>query len=105
MTRGLHRLASVVTPIIPTIAAMVSSRPGTISLGQGVVNYGPPVDLAQALAPMASDPSLAKYQAVAGLPELTAALREKLASETGITERAGTSLMVSAGSLLLTAGA
>ena len=94
----LRRLASVDTPIIPTIAAMVSSRPGTISLGQGVVNYGPPVDLAQALAPMASDPSLGKYQAVSGLPELVAALREKLATENGIADPSGTSLMVSAGS-------
>lgn len=98
MNPGVRRLASVDTPIIPTIAALVRNRPGTISLGQGVVNYGPPVDLAEALAPMASDPSLAKYQAVSGLPGLVTALRDKLATENGITDRSGTSLMVSAGS-------
>lgn len=98
MKPALHRLAAVDTPIIPTIAAMVRDRPGTISLGQGVVNYGPPVDLGEALAPLARDPSLAKYQAVAGLPELATALREKLAADNGITDQTGTSLMVSAGS-------
>ncbi len=98
MNPAVRRLAAVDTPIIPTIAALVRSRPGTLSLGQGVVNYGPPVDLGEALAPLASDPSLAKYQAVAGMPELTAALRDKLARENGITDPSGTSLMVSAGS-------
>lgn len=95
---GLHRLAAVDTPIIPTIAAMVRARPGTLSLGQGVVNYGPPVDLAEALAPLASDPSLAKYQAVSGLPALVEALWAKLDAENGIRGRDGRSLMVSAGS-------
>ena len=95
---ALRRLAAVDTPIIPTIAAMVRDHPGTISLGQGVVNYVAPVNLAEALEPMARDPSLAKYQAVSGLPALAAALRTRLATENGITDQTGTSLMVSAGS-------
>ena len=98
MNMALRRLASVDTPIIPTIADMVRSNPGTISLGQGVVNYVAPVDLAQALEPLAHDPSLAKYQAVSGMPDLVAALRHKLASENGITDQARTALMISAGS-------
>lgn len=44
MNRPSARIAAVDVPIIPTIAAMVREFPGTISLGQGVVSYGPPPD-------------------------------------------------------------
>ncbi len=93
-----RRLAAVDSPIIPTIAAMVRAHPGTISLGQGVVSYGPPIDLAAALAPLGVDPALNKYQAVTGMPELVQALRAKLASENGIRDLERTALLVSAGS-------
>jgi aspartate/methionine/tyrosine aminotransferase len=93
-----RRLAAVDSPIIPTIAAMVRARPGTISLGQGVVSYGPPVDLAAALAPLAVEPALNRYQPVSGMPELVQALRAKLASENGIGDPERTALLVSAGS-------
>ena len=92
------RLQAVDTPIIPTIAALVRRNPGTISLGQGVVNYGPPVDLGAALSPMAVDPGLQKYQSVAGMPGLVTALREKLLRENRIPIDARSDLMVSAGS-------
>ena len=36
------RMQSVQTPIIPVVAEMTRANPGTISLGQGVVYYGPP---------------------------------------------------------------
>ena len=36
------RLQAVQTPVIPVVAQMIRDVPGTISLGQGVVNYGPP---------------------------------------------------------------
>jgi len=36
------RIRRVQSPIIPVIADLIQSNPGTISLGQGVVNYGPP---------------------------------------------------------------
>ena len=42
------RMAAVDMPIIPVIAGLVRDNPGTISLGQGVVNYGPPVDVTAA---------------------------------------------------------
>ncbi len=92
------RIAAVDMPIIPVIAGLVRANPGTISLGQGVVNYGPPVDVAKALQPLREQPALQKYQAVSGLPELVVALREKLRQENGITGQAETELMVSAGS-------
>ncbi len=92
------RIAAVDLPIIPTIAALVRDNPGTISLGQGVVDFGPPVDLASALQPLADQPGLLKYQAVSGLPQLQEALRAKLRDENGIVDQSGTALMVSAGS-------
>jgi len=92
------RMAAVDMPIIPVIAGLVRDNPGTISLGQGVVNYGPPVDLAEALAPLREQPVLQKYQAVSGMPELVTALRQKLRRENGIVEQDDTALMVSAGS-------
>ncbi|MBA3478706.1 MAG: aminotransferase class I/II-fold pyridoxal phosphate-dependent enzyme [Lautropia sp.] len=92
------RMAAVDMPIIPVIAGLVRANPGTISLGQGVVNYGPPVDVAAALQPLQERPALHKYQAVSGMPELVEALRQKLRVENGIDDQAGTELMVSAGS-------
>jgi aspartate/methionine/tyrosine aminotransferase len=92
-----RRILQVDLPIIPTIAQMVREHPGTISLGQGVVNYGPPAQALAAIGPMTADPVLQKYQAVSGLPALVSALRDKLARDNRIEPR-GTELMVTAGS-------
>ncbi len=92
-----RRIEQVDLPIIPTIAQLVRDHPGTISLGQGVVNYGPPAQALAAIGPMTSDPVLQKYQAVSGLPALVAALRDKLARDNGIGA-GGTEVMVTAGS-------
>ena len=92
-----RRIQQVDLPIIPTIAQLVREHPGTISLGQGVVNYGPPAQALAAIGPMTADPALQKYQAVTGMPALIAALRDKLARDNGI-EAAGTEVMVTAGS-------
>ena len=40
--RMMTRMDAVQSPIIPIIGAMIRQTPGTISLGQGVVHYGPP---------------------------------------------------------------
>ena len=41
------RMHAVQQPVIPDVAAMIRANPGTISLGQGVVYYGPPAEAAQ----------------------------------------------------------
>jgi aspartate/methionine/tyrosine aminotransferase len=92
-----RRIEQVDLPIIPTIAQLVRDHPGTISLGQGVVNYGPPAEALAAIGPMSVDPVLQKYQAVIGMPSLTGALREKLARDNGI-DTSGAEVMVTAGS-------
>lgn len=85
------------SPIIPTIAALVRETAGTISLGQGVVNYGPPAQAFEAITAMNSDPFNHKYQAVTGYAPLVSALREKLASENNLRD-ASQQIMVTAGS-------
>jgi aspartate/methionine/tyrosine aminotransferase len=94
-----RRLQAVQTPIIPVIADLIRSNPGTISLGQGVVNYGPPPAASLQIARFLSDSENHKYQATAGAPALVDALTGKLAAENGLAvgEAHGNRLMVTAG--------
>lgn len=96
---GSRRLQAVQTPVIPVVAQMIRDVPGTISLGQGVVNYGPPAAAFSAMEALRTDPALHKYQAVAGIDPLLAALSEKLRRENGIHvgSTQGARLMVTAG--------
>ncbi|MCC7228212.1 MAG: hypothetical protein IT507_16145, partial [Burkholderiaceae bacterium] len=74
MKRFSLRMNAVDAPIIPAIGALVTNNPGTISLGQGVVNYGPPAEAIAALPALMGDVQLNKYQAVMGYPALVEAL-------------------------------
>ena len=98
MKRFSLRMAAVDAPIIPAIGALVRNNPGTISLGQGVVNYGPPPEAIAAIPAMMGDIALNKYQAVMGYPALVEALEQKLASENNVRCGADSILMVTAGS-------
>jgi aspartate/methionine/tyrosine aminotransferase len=98
MNRFSHRMAQVDIPVMPAIAAMVRDNPGTISLGQGVVNYGPPPKAIAALPGLMGDPALHKYQAIIGHPALIEALTQKLADENKIHCGTESVLMVTAGS-------
>ncbi len=98
MKRSSSRMDRVDTPIIPTIAALVRAHPGTISLGQGVVSYGPPADALAELPGLMADTQLNKYQAVNGYGPLVAALERKLAHDNGLICGANAQIMVTAGS-------
>ena len=98
MKRFSHRIASVDTPVMPAIAALVRDNPGTISLGQGVVNYGPPSEAIAALPGLMVDVALNKYQAIIGYPALINALTQKLADENNIHCGPDSVVMVTAGS-------
>jgi len=98
MKHQAFRMAGVDTPIIPTIGALVRNNPGTISLGQGVVNYGPPSQAIAALPSMMDDGSLHKYLSVSGHPELLEAIHNKLAQENQIKLGTEAMVMVTAGS-------
>ena len=98
MRFGSQRVAAVDAPIIPTIAALVREHPGTISLGQGVVNYGPPKEWVAALPELMQDSALNKYQSVMGLGELIEMIERKLLHENQIKVGHDAMVMVTAGS-------
>lgn len=91
------RLRAVQAPIIPVIADLIRSCPGTISLGQGVVNYGPPQAALDQIAVFLADAANHKYQSVAGIPALLAAIEEKLALENDLRVGSGSRVIVTAG--------
>ncbi len=88
---------AVQTPIIPVIGAMIRETPGTISLGQGVVHYGPPPAAIEAARRALAERSTSEYQPVPGLPQLVDRIAAKLAAENGIDARRGQRIMVTAG--------
>ena len=49
-TRVATRMDQVQTPIIPVVGSWIRETPGTISLGQGVVHYGPPPEAVDAIS-------------------------------------------------------
>jgi aspartate/methionine/tyrosine aminotransferase len=77
-------MSAVQTPVIPVVGDWVRSTPGTISLGQGMVWYGPPREALEAATAFGKDPEDHRYQAVEGIPPLIAAIEAKLGSENGI---------------------
>jgi aspartate/methionine/tyrosine aminotransferase len=93
------RLRAVQAPIIPVIADLIRACPGTISLGQGVVGYGPPPSAFAQIARFLAAPANHQYQSVGGLPALVAALEAKLLAENGVQvgPDCGNRLMVTAG--------
>ena len=94
-----QRLRAVQAPIIPVIADLIRANPGTISLGQGVVGYGPPPAALAQIERFLAEPANHKYQPVAGVPALVAALEAKLAAENAVRVGAahGNRVMVTAG--------
>lgn len=91
------RMQDVQTPIIPVVAELIRRHPGTISLGQGVVHYGPPREALEAVQPMAADPANHKYHAVEGIAPLVEMLSGKLMAENGIVMNIGNRVVVTAG--------
>ncbi|MDX2245513.1 MAG: pyridoxal phosphate-dependent aminotransferase [Bacteroidia bacterium] len=91
------RMQRVQPPIIPVIGELIQAYSGTISLGQGVVYYGPPEESLRKIKDFYASPNNHKYQAVEGLPALHKKIAEKLRAENGITVDASNRLVVSAG--------
>ncbi|MQA30578.1 MAG: pyridoxal phosphate-dependent aminotransferase [Luteitalea sp.] len=91
------RMDRIQAPIVPVIGALIRQVPGTISLGQGVVHYGPPAAVVDAVRQALSTPAVHQYDDVAGLGELVRAIARKLAAENGIDLARGSRVMVTAG--------
>jgi aspartate/methionine/tyrosine aminotransferase len=92
-----QRMQAVQRPIIPIVAELIRQNPGTISLGQGVVHYGPPPEAIERYAAFSADPANHKYKAVEGIAELVDALERKLANENGIQLGGRSRIVVTAG--------
>jgi aspartate/methionine/tyrosine aminotransferase len=91
------RLAAVQTPVIPIISRWAAETPGTISLGQGLVGYGPPPEAVDAARRFGAELDEHRYGPVEGQPELVDALGEKLWCENGIRVRPDSRIVVTAG--------
>jgi aspartate/methionine/tyrosine aminotransferase len=92
------RLTAVQSPVIPIVADLIRRHPGTISLGQGVVHYGPPAEhVNRRIAEFFASPDNHKYQAVHGIPELVAAIDAKLRAEHRVVVGAERRVVVTAG--------
>ena len=84
------------SPVVPIVADLIKETPGTISLGQGVVCYGPPEAALQNVQARAADLNQF-YGPVQGIPELDGMLMSKLADENGVNVGDERRLVITAG--------
>jgi len=98
MENLLSRMQAVQSPIIPIVGELIRQHPGTISLGQGVVYYGPPPEAIAQIPQFLADPANHLYKANEGIPPLLEAIAAKLQSFNGIEINEQNSVVVTAGS-------
>jgi aspartate/methionine/tyrosine aminotransferase len=91
------RMDAVQAPIIPVLGEIIRQVPDTISLGQGVVHYGPPLAALDAVRAALGSPATHEYQDGDGLPILLERIGRKLRAENGIDTARGSRVMVTAG--------
>jgi aspartate/methionine/tyrosine aminotransferase len=95
--RSATRMDGVQAPIIPVVGDIIRQVPGTISLGQGIVHYGPPPEAVEAVRDALSQAAAHEYAGGTGHPELVDRISRKLAEENGIDVARGSAVMVTAG--------
>jgi len=95
--RASPRMDAIQAPIVAVIGDLIRQTPGTISLGQGVVHYGPPPEAVRAAGAAVGSPGTHAYQDAAGQPALVAAIAAKLRRDNGIDVGLGARIMVTAG--------
>src|SRR5437764_12380152 len=91
-----QRMTDVQSPMIPVIGEMIRASPGAISLGQGVVSYGPPPQAARRAYAFATAGDH-EYKPVQGLAELIEAVERKHREENGFDPARGRAVVVTAG--------
>ncbi|HLX62843.1 MAG TPA: pyridoxal phosphate-dependent aminotransferase [Planctomycetota bacterium] len=92
-----HRMSSVQLPVIPIVGELIREHPGTISLGQGVVNYGPPPSALERMNDFFKESENHKYKPVEGIAPLLEALAAKLAAQNRVAVNERNRLVVTAG--------
>jgi len=90
-------MQAVQAPVIPIIGELTRSTPGTISLGQGIVSYGPPREALVAAAEFGRTIEEHRYGPVEGSPALLAMITGKLRRENGIDATHERRVVVTAG--------
>src|SRR5512147_2532171 len=95
--RNARRMEAVQAPIIPILGDLIRRTPGTISLGQGLVAYGPPPEALAALARFPLNLEDHRYGPVEGSPELVDTIWTKLARENGVPRDPSRRVVVTAG--------
>jgi aspartate/methionine/tyrosine aminotransferase len=90
-------MQAVQAPIIPILTDLIRRTPGTISLGQGLVAYGPPPEALSTLSRFPSTLEDHRYGPVEGSPELVEAIWAKLARDNGTHRDSSRRVVVTAG--------
>ncbi|MGF1604454.1 MAG: pyridoxal phosphate-dependent aminotransferase [Thermosynechococcaceae cyanobacterium] len=98
MSHFSSRMEQVQSPIIPVVGELIRQHPGTISLGQGVVFYGPPPQALARVSDCFQDSENHKYKAVQGIAPLLEAIAHKLLTENQISVNPHEQIVVTAGS-------
>lgn len=78
------RMMAVQSPVIGEVGKLIRANPGTISLGQGVVYYGPPEAAMERLHRFLADPQNHCYGPAEGDPKLVELINGKLWVENNI---------------------
>ena len=91
------RMDAVQAPIVAVIGDLIRQVPDTISLGQGVVHYGPPEAALTVAREALADPETHTYQDGAGNRPLLEAIEHKLQRDNSIEMARGSRVTVTAG--------
>lgn len=88
------RIAQTDAPTIVKMQQMLRGKADVLSLAQGIVHWRPPPESLEAARAAVDEPDTSLYGADDGMPTLRAALKEKLASQNGLSN---SEVMVTAG--------
>ncbi|NJM65862.1 MAG: pyridoxal phosphate-dependent aminotransferase [Acaryochloris sp. RU_4_1] len=91
------RVQAVQSPIIPIVGNWIRQYPGTLSLGQGVVSYGPPPEAIAQLAQFHQATDVHEYKAVQGIPALVETIAQKVQAENHLILQSRDQILVTAG--------
>jgi aspartate/methionine/tyrosine aminotransferase len=91
------RMDAIQAPVVAVIGDLIRQHPGTISLGQGVVHYGPPAAAVEVARAAIGNPETHAYQDVSGQRALVGAIEEKLRRDNRIDVERGSCVIVTAG--------
>ena len=83
--------------MIPVVGEWIAQHPGTISLGQGIVHYGPPATVRDSVVQHAHESRMDRYCLVRGVDEFISEISKKVTTENKI-DLSSSSIVATAGS-------